>query len=687
MTNYTFTPIHHLPEETVASEGDFFVIDSDAKGSRRIDASLVVNPEGPEPQPEPTVRTEKWLLTADWQARNGQAVDVARQRAMMDDIEDHHPDCVFGVIAGDLVDTASTSGSGAQPQYGYPELFQDMDTRIPSIPRNRWLMLPGNHDRDGYGGGSWRDAWTYKTYRDMVGKEFFYVRKGNLTQIFMGDMQGSVSGEIPEFVVDWFDRVVQANKMNNIIVWLHQPVYGANPSGTGPRSPWVQIADDRIKEILRNAGGNVLFVGYGHVGGSFEDSLYTKFIDGIPHINFQMGIPSAVVGNRDLPYSIMTLENGSKAVLIRRWNATTHQYVAGKDITLTAKYEMVLGNDTLDYDGRNMSDPYLNVTRGEQVVYQSMAEYRDTVAPFSVAPFPAWVQKIILADDANDNCTVGQGLGTAYYLPGASSSLDDGGYSIIGPSYGLAGGVSYTREGESERNYSSIFTAWVRKYNADPDVIDLEEAIESRPSTAPNPGTNIRSGSLRVGTRTNQDFNSTSNDHGVVLRETGYVTAARDSFSAVWQRAGVGGPIHLFYSDTSVVGNISTNGTNLTLNSTSDETLKDDEGELTFEQARAVLDLVRFHIFRWNELSGDPGKLDEGVFAQELYKVYPKAVTVGGWVDKETGKSTQEGDEGAIYIPWSVEYSSLVTVIGRCVQAVMQRQDDILARLDALEAK
>lgn len=130
-----------------------------------------------------------------------------------------------------------------------------------------------------------------------------------------------------------------------------------------------------------------------------------------------------------------------------------------------------------------------------------------------------------------------------------------------------------------------------------------------------------------------------------------------------------------------VVGSVSTGGTTTTYNTTSDATRKEDQGLINLEQARAVLDLIQFHQFRWKV----DGKEDWGVFAQELFEVYPAAVTRGGWRDPDTEEWLDE-DNGSEYQPWGVDYSKLVTILGACLQGVLARQDDFDERLAALES-
>lgn len=88
----------------------------------------------------------------------------------------------------------------------------------------------------------------------------------------------------------------------------------------------------------------------------------------------------------------------------------------------------------------------------------------------------------------------------------------------------------------------------------------------------------------------------------------------------------------------------SSGGGVIAYNTTSDERLKNDLGVLT---TSSVLNDIKIHKFAWKET----GNVTTGVFAQELYRVLPNAVTVG----------TDEVDtNGNLKNPWSVDYSKLV---------------------------
>lgn len=116
------------------------------------------------------------------------------------------------------------------------------------------------------------------------------------------------------------------------------------------------------------------------------------------------------------------------------------------------------------------------------------------------------------------------------------------------------------------------------------------------------------------------------------------------------------------------VGVISSTSTATTYGTSSDMTLKEDVGEIPIDDAFRIMQAINFHKFNW-KINGEE---DIGVFAQELYEIYPKAVIKGGWKLLD-GSDAAEGAEGAHYEGWAVDYSKLVTPIARCLQGVMDR--------------
>lgn len=153
--------------------------------------------------------------------------------------------------------------------------------------------------------------------------------------------------------------------------------------------------------------------------------------------------------------------------------------------------------------------------------------------------------------------------------------------------------------------------------------------------------------------------------------------------AAFFNRDTTDGAVVAFTRGNVLVGSIGVTASGASYNTTSDKTLKENIGEIPLENVLAIIDVIRFHEFTWKVT----GQTDYGVFAQDLYAIYPQAVTRGGWIDVD-GAATTEGDANAVaYIPWAVDYSKLIPVFGRVVQGLVSQHEDFERRITALEAR
>jgi len=113
------------------------------------------------------------------------------------------------------------------------------------------------------------------------------------------------------------------------------------------------------------------------------------------------------------------------------------------------------------------------------------------------------------------------------------------------------------------------------------------------------------------------------------------------------------------------VGNISTDGTNLFFNNFSDKRLKENIQPTHF----GLSDLLKIQVADYNYKSDTSKKRTTGFLAQDLYKVYPNAVSPGG-DDEKTN-------------PWSVDYSKLTPLLVKAIQdqqvMIQQQQTQIEA--------
>ena len=161
------------------------------------------------------------------------------------------------------------------------------------------------------------------------------------------------------------------------------------------------------------------------------------------------------------------------------------------------------------------------------------------------------------------------------------------------------------------------------------------------------------------------------------VQPSGTATALVQS---LWQKAASGDNVFFeFYTETSATlrGSIDYNraGGVLRYNTTSDETLKT---EISSADPLESLNLIKktascIKKYYWNH---DKTKKPQiGPFAQSLYKVFPGAVSVGGF----------DGD--GRYKPWSVDKTAPVWHLVQVCAYQQKLIDDLVVRIEALESK
>lgn len=124
------------------------------------------------------------------------------------------------------------------------------------------------------------------------------------------------------------------------------------------------------------------------------------------------------------------------------------------------------------------------------------------------------------------------------------------------------------------------------------------------------------------------------------------------------------------------IGSITNNGSwaGTAYNTTSDRRLK----ENFVKPTKTLEELNKINVYKYN-YKADPTKTQQmGFIAQELYDIYPQAVTVGG-TDPKTH-------------PWSVDYSKVVPLLTSGIQelkkendAMKTQNDELIKRLEAVE--
>ena len=116
-------------------------------------------------------------------------------------------------------------------------------------------------------------------------------------------------------------------------------------------------------------------------------------------------------------------------------------------------------------------------------------------------------------------------------------------------------------------------------------------------------------------------------------------------------------------------GYITWNGSTMSLSNASDIRLK--ENVLSAPSALPVIDSIKVKSFDFKE---DGRHVDYGVIAQELYKVFPSAVSQGR--DKE---------DGSIEKPWAVGLEPTIPLLIKAIQEQQEIINDLRARVAQLE--
>lgn len=130
--------------------------------------------------------------------------------------------------------------------------------------------------------------------------------------------------------------------------------------------------------------------------------------------------------------------------------------------------------------------------------------------------------------------------------------------------------------------------------------------------------------------------------------------------------ANVGDTYVRFYLNGSLVGHITRSTAGIAYNTASDRRLKENIDATRF----SLKDLMKIEIKDYNFISDSTKARTTGVIAQELYKIYPDAVTVGG----------EDATENA----WQVDYGKLTPLLVKALQdqqKLIEKQEKKIADL------
>lgn len=181
------------------------------------------------------------------------------------------------------------------------------------------------------------------------------------------------------------------------------------------------------------------------------------------------------------------------------------------------------------------------------------------------------------------------------------------------------------------------------------------------------------------------NFSETGASHGKSCAGTSYILNSSRSGTSTSAH-------HSFYNPNGLVGTITTNGVTTSFNTSSDENWKLFKGELSPEDAIAIIraDPVR----RWNWKPEHGGSEAIGWGAQTSYAASPDLATPGGWfVDTDNGEvEVDNTTPEAFYRPWGVDQSKRAPYLWAALAGAWDRLDaqdaiiaDLTARIAALD--
>lgn len=120
-----------------------------------------------------------------------------------------------------------------------------------------------------------------------------------------------------------------------------------------------------------------------------------------------------------------------------------------------------------------------------------------------------------------------------------------------------------------------------------------------------------------------------------------------------------------FNSSASTIGRIeASSNTTTTFTGSSDARLKQNPSDF---EGLEILMQIQPREFEW---ISNPGRRDRGFYAQELYEIYPQAVSVGN--DELT-------PDGSLANPWGIDYGRLTPVLVKALQELKQQFDEYIA--------
>lgn len=582
-------------------------------------------------------------------------------RAVLAHISANHADLDRLCYAGDIVDCGDDSrpddGSYPHIDYGFLDALKDLQ---PVVSRDRLDAIPGNHDID-YNSDSLSPQWGahYRQYLTWFDRFFYYTLQGNILQIHMGPMARNTGGNITDYVVAWCKELVRTHQDHVVIVVTHQPLQNTVAGSTSVGGSLLQSS--RFLDWIGTPGHRVDMWLAGHsTPDPNNPALETaKVIQGCHFFGIDMnsGVDqdTGFGGVNDMSYLEAQFIDGAEYVIVNRWNVDRNAISKQNRVFLPAGQKIQTAG-YLTFDGRNQFDGRHDILMGAKTI--AVQPSREMISgTWQLPAKPTTALTLIVEDRSNDDVAVGQGVAIDLMVPGANTGSSSQNQPNLNHGYGLGGRIAAERTGNGERDFGALLNFY-------PSISATDTTGDEYTEAQLRPTFEVAIDRVRMRDQSGAEVWRASASHFLVGRTSASsstpaagVMLAKTGDSRSWL-AGTDPQNHwTFYNDALIspvaVGSISSSGTVTSFNTTSDARMKDDDGILAGDKAIEILRLISIHEFKWKAT----GKKDIGAFAQELYEVYPAAVTPG-----ET---------------WAVDYSKLVPVLVSALQAVVSRLDNL----------
>ena len=402
------------------------------------------------------------LMMADIQP--GTAEDHVVWDAIQLQLKKHHRKVDMVTISGDLLARGTPDPEPGDDVllYTFADLFSDLAKC--GVTKERLFTTTGNHDYN-YGpvtyGPNTRMYHEYLRYNHRL---YFYSVWGNVVRIHMGDMYISTQGEIPDYVLEWCEEIIERHRHHVIILYIHQPLLGTlGITGTDDLdNNNIQLGSDRIIAMLERQAGKIALLVSGHVSHATSGGLTNagvtshEFKHGCWHVNVGLHIPSF----RDYPanpisFCRMELTHGSKFIRVRRWNCLTQQYVASKSFTIQAQVPVELASRPT-YDGRYQFDErnrLIELDPGKPLRLAMQApRLKNTGGVWTVEDKPIPMFEVILQDRSTDDIPDLVGPSMDFYVPGGGAS--EGNRRALA-SFGLGARIAAQKASTADVSYQT----------------------------------------------------------------------------------------------------------------------------------------------------------------------------------------------------------------------------------------